>query len=496
MIEASEAVAKTLLAKVADEAAAEADRIAAAREAVELSPEDEAVAEGLVERITPRASPALAVGLVEALARGRARSAGAAILSALPRMTPGARSAALRALLGRADWTADLLDAVDAGEASLDDLSLDQKQGLAGHPDKKLAKRAAMLIARGGALPDADRQAVVDRLSRVVLEGGDAARGKTLFVEQCGKCHKHGGEGGDVGPDLSGMASHPRSELLIHIVDPSRSVEGNFVQYAVATTDGRVINGLLASESKTAVEILDAEAKTHVILREDIDELAASKKSLMPEGFEQQFGDEGVRDVLAFLTARGKYLPLDLRKAATVVTTKGMFHSSESPVERLIFPDWGPKEFQGVPYQLIDPHGDRTPNAIMLNGPIGEVAPKMPKAVEVPCNAPAKMIHILGGVGGWAYNGGEPRKTTSMIVRLHYADGQVEDHPLLDGVHMADYIRPVDVPGSDLAFTLRGRQIRHVQVAPERSETIDRIEFVKGDDQTAPVVMAVTVETE
>ncbi|WP_206108241.1 PVC-type heme-binding CxxCH protein [Paludisphaera soli] len=496
MKEASEAVAKTMLATIADEAKPEDERLAAAREVVALRPEDDAVAAELIDAITPRTPPALAGGLVEALAKGRAREAGKALLDGLPRMTPGTRSIAVRALLGRADWTADLLAAVDDGRLGWDDFTLDQKQALAAHPDKALAEKAAMLIARGGALPDADRQAVVEQLMKVVLEGGDAAHGKKVFVEQCAKCHKHGGEGGNVGPDLSGMASHPRSELLVHIVDPSRSVEGNFVQYTLATTDGRVINGLMASESKTAVELLDADAKTHVVLREDIDEMVASKKSLMPEGFEKQMKEGDLTDLLAFLTQRGKYLPLDLRKAATVVTTKGMFYASESPVERLIFPDWGPKEFQGVPYQLIDPKGDRTPNAILLNGPIGEVPPKMPRAVELDCNAPAKAIHILGGVGGWAYNGGEPRKTVSMIVRLHYADGKTEDHPLLDGVHLADYIRPIDVPGSDLAFTLRGRQLRHVRIAPERSEAVAKIELVKGDDQTAPVVMAVTVETE
>ena len=74
-----------------------------------------------------------------------------------------------------------------------------------------------------------------------------------------------------VGPDLTGMAAQPRSELLIHILDPSRSVEGNFVQYTVATTDGRVISGLLAAETKTSVELIDAEGKRHVVLREDID---------------------------------------------------------------------------------------------------------------------------------------------------------------------------------------------------------------------------------
>ena len=53
-----------------------------------------------------------------------------------------------------------------------------------------------------------------------------------------------------------------------------------------------------------------------------------------------------------------------------------------------------------------------------------------------------------------------------MIVRLHYADGQTEDHKLLNGEHFADYIRRVDVPGSKFAFDLRGRQIRYLAVQP------------------------------
>jgi hypothetical protein len=50
------------------------------------------------------------------------------------------------------------------------------------------------------------------------------------------------------------------------------------------------------------------------------------------------------------------------------------------------------------------------------------------------------------------------------------------------------------VPGSKFAFGLRGRQVRHIAVAPQRPEKIKQIELVKGPDNTAPVVMAVTVE--
>jgi len=494
--EAAASIAKALLATLDDESKSDAERGEAGRRIIELRPEDGQAASDLIERITPRTSPALSSRLVEALATSRAKNAGADLIAATPGMTPAARSASIRAALGRADWTKELLDAVEAGRLGWDEFSLDQRQALASHPSKAIAERARSLIAQGGALPDADRQAVIDRLSKIVMEGGDSSRGKAVYVEHCSKCHKHSGEGGDVGPDLTGMAAHPRSELLVHIIDPSRSVEGNFRQYTVATDDGRVFNGILASESKTSIELLDAEAKTHVILRDEIDELTASRKSLMPEGFEKQIGDADLTNLLAFLTRRGKFLPLDIHKAATVVTTRGMFYDEKSMGERLVFPDWSPKIFQGVPYQLVDPKGDRAANAIMLYSPLGSTPPTMPKSVELACNAPAKVIHILGGVSGWGYNGGEADKTVSMIVRIHYADGQVEDHPLLNGVHLADYIRVMNVPGSDFAFNLNGRQLRHVAVRPERSETIDRIELVKGPDRTAPVVMAVTLESE
>ena len=178
-----------------------------------------------------------------------------------------------------------------------------------------------------------------------------------VFQQQCAKCHAHSGEGGKVGPDLTGMAAHPEAELLVHILDPSRSVEGNFVQYTVATTDGRVLNGLLASETKTAVELLDAEGKTHVVQREDIDELVASKKSLMPEGFEKQVPPAAIADLLAFLTARGKYLPLDLRAAATAVSTRGMFFDADDRGRAAGLPRLVAEDVRGRPVPARRPAG-------------------------------------------------------------------------------------------------------------------------------------------
>src|SRR5262249_33126388 len=134
----------------------------------------------------------------------------------------------------------------------------------------------------------ADREKVLQELLPLTKRTGDPVAGKVVFKNQCAKCHMHSGEGNKIGPDLTGMAVHPKEHLLTDIIDPSRSVEGNFRVYVVETKEGRLLTGLLASETKTSVELVDAEAKRSVVLRDDLVGLTASNKSLMPEGFEKQ----------------------------------------------------------------------------------------------------------------------------------------------------------------------------------------------------------------
>ena len=490
--DAAETVA-TLLAVVADDKKGDGARADAARQLIEFRPRDEQLVEKVLAAITPRSSPELAAGLLEALGTSQAANLGPAVLKQFAGWSPSARAAALRLLLGRPDATRALLDAFDKGMVPLGELTLDQKAALAAHPDRQIAARAKAILERGGGLPNADRQKVVDQMLPLTKKTGDTTLGKAVFTKHCATCHTHSGEGGKVGPDLTGMAVHPKDHLLIDILDPSRSVEGNYRVYTIETKDGRVFNGLLASETKTSVELIDAQAKKIVLLRENIDELRASPKSLMPEGFEKQMSEADLANLLEFLTHRGKYLPIPLEKAATAVSTRGLFTDENSRAERLAFSDWKPKTFEGVPFNLIDPQGDKTPNVILLYSKNGKLAEKMPKAVSVPCNAPARAIHLLGGVSGWGYSSSD-KGTVSMVVRLHYADGKTEDHELINGEHFADYGKRTDVPGSKFAFDLGGKQVRYLALTPQRKEKIEKIEFVKGRDNTAPIVMAVTVE--
>jgi len=482
---------KKLIAQLNDPKQSDAVRVAGARQLLATT-SDAKVSIKLLDAITPQASPDLANGLLEALGTSQAVEVGAGIVARYNTLTPVTRRTAIAVLLRRPDWTASLLAAMEKSKLSIDELALDQQQLLTAHANKSISGRAKKLLAASGGLVSPDRQKVFEQLLPLTKKTGDPKLGKVVFKNQCAKCHTHTGEGAKIGPDLTGMAVHPKAELLKHIIDPNASVEGNYRQYSIVTADGLTVTGMLLSETRTSVEVLDSQAKKHVILREDIEQVVASKKSVMPEGFEKQPAADVV-NLLEFLTQRGKYLPLSLAKVATSISTRGMFFKQASRHERLVFPDWKPKMFGSVPFHLVDPQGDQVKNVVLLHGPNGFQPPKMPKSVSLPCNASAKAIHMLSGVGGWSYPaiGG---KSVSMIVRLHYADGKTEDHPLLNGVHFADYIRRIDVPGSKFAFALRGQQIRYLAVHPKRTEKIKTIELVKGTDASSPIVMAVTIE--
>jgi putative membrane-bound dehydrogenase-like protein len=468
-------------------------RIDAAQEAVEFQPENKDLLTAVLETIDLQTAPDLAIGMIAAAGLSTCETVGDQIVARIELMTPQMKAAAVRVLLSRPATTLALLKAIEAGTLDFGDLTLDQKQALRVHPDKVIRMFAENLMAAGGGLPDANRDRVLESLLPLCEETGDSKVGKAMFIKHCSKCHMHGTEGKTIGPNLTGMAVHPKHELLTHIIDPSRSVEGNFRIYTIVKTDGLIISGMMSGESRTAVTLIDPEAKEHNVAREDIEELVRSRKSVMPEGFEKQMTPGELTSLLEFLTDKGKFMPIALDRYATAISTKGLFSPADDGPDRMIFSDWSPKIFVDIPFILTDPRGKSVPNIILLYSPKAPLPASMPKSVTLPCNSEAKAIHLLSGVGGWSFPA-DQNKTVSMIVRLHNKDGSTEDIELVNGIHFADYIRRVDVPESEFAFALGSQQIRHITITPKKSDLIDTIELIKGADSTAPMVMAVTVE--
>ena len=127
------------------------------------------------------------------------------------------------------------------------------------------------------------------------------ARGQALFKEHCAVCHKIGNVGQEVGPNLTAIKTRGQEFILLNILDPSREVNPEFLDYAIITTEGVVKTGMIASESPTAVTLKRAEGVSETVLRLDIEEMRSTGRSLMPDGFEKQLNPQQMADVIAYL---------------------------------------------------------------------------------------------------------------------------------------------------------------------------------------------------
>ena len=172
--------------------------------------------------------------------------------------------------------------------------------------DAALAERAARLEGEAGGPTSEDRAAVLAQLGSAADLAGDPARGQELFEKNCAVCHTLGGQGGEVGPVLDGIGSRDPRDLLVAVVDPNRSVEANYRMWVAWTLDGRTLSGRLASESRTAIELLDAEGQRLVVQRDEIEELCAQTISVMPEGLVDTWPAEDVAALLAWLRVHGQ----------------------------------------------------------------------------------------------------------------------------------------------------------------------------------------------
>ena len=69
----------------------------------------------------------------------------------------------------------------------------------------------------------------------------------------------------------------------------------------LATTDGRVVSGVVTEQDKNVVVIRADDGKERTIARDEIDAIKTSPKSIMPEGLLKTLGDQDVRDLFAYL---------------------------------------------------------------------------------------------------------------------------------------------------------------------------------------------------
>jgi putative heme-binding domain-containing protein len=165
-------------------------------------------------------------------------------------------------------------------------------------------------------VPEADRverlgdQFDVDAL--LALEG-DTGRGRVVFfgnASQCQNCHRVGGEGRVVGPDLDEIGSkYPKRELLDHIVYPSKQVDEAYRSYILETTSGLIHSGVLVEANDEFAELRDAEGQVIRVEAEEIEQLVPRPESLMPERLLGSLTAQEAADLLEYLARQRKAEP-------------------------------------------------------------------------------------------------------------------------------------------------------------------------------------------
>jgi putative heme-binding domain-containing protein len=146
----------------------------------------------------------------------------------------------------------------------------------------------------------------VARIETLVRDTGDANRGREIYLQaersQCAKCHRLEGVGGEIGPDLTRVwQTHSVAKILESIVEPAREIKEGFATWSLESTTGQVFVGLKLSDTPREVVLRDANGRDIRIPREQIESLAETRQSIMPEGTVGQLAFTELIDLLAFL---------------------------------------------------------------------------------------------------------------------------------------------------------------------------------------------------
>ncbi|MCI0421951.1 MAG: c-type cytochrome [Acidobacteria bacterium] len=246
---------------------------------------------------SPVAAP-LKIAAIEALSAFDDPTIASALLEAWKSYNPETREKVLAVLLSQRDWMAALLKALEEGKVQRVTIDVTVQARLLEHPDRALAERARQYFSK----QTGDRSRIVEAHRDALRLRGDVLRGKTVFEKNCAKCHMPQRQRARLGPDLSGISSKTKEELLTAILNPSASIEPRFVNYIVMTRNGRLFDGILANETPGAVTLRGASEEGDVtLLRRNISEIRTSDISLMPEELEKSMNRQSLADVIAYL---------------------------------------------------------------------------------------------------------------------------------------------------------------------------------------------------
>lgn len=213
------------------------------------------------------------------------------------------RLAAFRLFASRADWAKAFLTLVYETKAvkkeEVPDVIIRQFKLLG---DETLNQKVDELWPSVKLASSDEKTAAVLKIKEALTNGtGNVDKGKVIYTNSCESCHLLNGEGGVIGPDLTGYDRTNLNYLILNIVDPNADIREGYVTYMIEKKDGQILLGTLLDRTEALVTVRTLSGEEITLAQSEIKEMASQKTSMMPERLMEPLGEQEIRDLFAYL---------------------------------------------------------------------------------------------------------------------------------------------------------------------------------------------------
>lgn len=255
--------------------------------------------------------PGLRTEAIRAVAFYDHEPLGKMLLARYEGFTPAEKQDALRALASRPTYGWLLTEAIKSGAVPRRDVPADVARQL-----RRVVGSGFMevwgSIEQGAPEERAAYAKYRALLTQEAIAAANAVSGRQVFERTCGACHKMYGEGGTVGPELTGSNRSDLDYVLSNILSPSEVIQDDYKMVTVNMRDGRTYIGNIAAENDRQMTLRVVGQEPVVLNRSEIQSREVSDVSLMPEGLLRTLTDAEVLDLVAYLqTTEQVPLPAD-----------------------------------------------------------------------------------------------------------------------------------------------------------------------------------------
>ncbi len=254
----------------------------------------------------PGSSPALLRAILRALPAYDQPDIGGSIIRVYMtrlRSDEGVRLAALDLFTTRVEWAQQFFRAVKQRRTiSTNDVPDYVARRFKTLQDPEITKMVHQLWPELRSPTAAEKTAQIERFSKALQQGGgNVDTGRVLYLSTCGACHKLFGQGGDVGPDLTGYERTNTGYMLVNIIDPNADIREGYEDYRLTLKDGRVLQGRIVGREGNSITLHPFAGESITLPNDEILQIQAQRTSIMPERLLEGMSDQQLRDLFAHI---------------------------------------------------------------------------------------------------------------------------------------------------------------------------------------------------